>query len=129
MLRRIVLRTSVVLGVVALALTGNAMAHSPNAGAIFVGSDGRARVTNTTDVPWRYMISIELSPGALLWVPEGSCSGALISKRTILTAGHCLYSIDKDEWVPDARVVPGRDGGYEPFGSKTVTSSLLLGSR
>ncbi|WP_299723327.1 trypsin-like serine protease [uncultured Tateyamaria sp.] len=46
------------------------------------------------------------------------CSGAMISKDTVLTAGHCVHGGGSaGSWSQNVRVYPGRDGPSSPFGS------------
>ena len=91
---------------------------APDAGAAAViGPDNRIRVTNTADFPWSAVVYLELYDR--LGREVGSCSGTFISPDAILTAAHCLYS--EDGWTEDIRVVPGKDGWFEPFGFTWAT--------
>lgn len=79
------------------------------------GNDDRARVTQTSVFPFSAVVFLELldEEGGYL----GSCSGTLIGPDTVLTAGHCLWDKQAKDWIPGGiRVVPGKDGDFEPFG-------------
>lgn len=76
-----------------------------------IGADTRVLVTNTTTVPFRYIVNIANSSGSF-------CSGTLIGPSTVLTAGHCIQG----ETVSDLFVVPGRNGLSEPFGRAQAQS-------
>ena len=76
-----------------------------------VGADDRVR-TVTDSFPMAAIAYLELSyPGY-----QSHCTGTFIGPNVLLTAAHCLYSAE-DGWVEQARVVPGKDGNYEPCGS------------
>ncbi len=85
--------------------------------AAVIGFDERIRVTNTATFPWSAVVYLELydSRGRNF----GSCTGTFISPDAILTAAHCLY--DENGWTEDIRVVPGKSGALEPFGSDWAT--------
>jgi V8-like Glu-specific endopeptidase len=82
------------------------------------GQDDRVLVGNTTPYPWRTICKLEITAA------DGArfgCSGALIGPRTVLTNGHCLYMHDHGGWVRSVRVIPGKNGASEPYGSATST--------
>ncbi len=64
---------------------------------------------------------------------QAFCSGAVIARRAILTAGHCLY--DAGRWNTNFVFVPAYHDGMRPFGSFTgrrlyaFTAWQQLGSR
>lgn len=54
-----------------------------------IGGDNRVRITNTKTYPYTTIGYLDMvSANGEVW----SCSAALIGPKTILTAGHCLYS-------------------------------------
>ncbi len=90
----------------------------PGAGAAAViGLDGRVRIVETTTFPWSAVVYLELydAGGDIV----GSCTGTFISPVAVLTAAHCLY--DEAGWMADIRVVPAKDGLFEPFGWEWAT--------
>jgi len=44
-------------------------------------------------------------------------SGAFISYKSVLTAGHCVYDPSLGGWARSIQVMPGRNGTSLPFGS------------
>jgi len=71
------------------------------------GNDDRIQVGNTTTFPWRAIVKLEMT------YPSGNryiCSGAMISPYHALTAGHCVYDHDEDDWADSVDVSPGMDG-------------------
>ena len=54
-----------------------------------IGRDNRIRVTNTTLYPYRAIVHLVIQfNGQEVY----GCTGALISKDTVFTAGHCVYN-------------------------------------
>ena len=80
-----------------------------------IGSDGRTRVNPTTTFPARATVLVLFSDG----VSNFLCSGFLISKDTVATAGHCVAPGDGSGFYPRStyRVFPGRNGSNRPYGS------------
>lgn len=79
-----------------------------------VGSDGRSRVNNTTAPEPRRIVYIRFyvrnKPGYVF-----GCSGTMINKNTVLTAGHCVYSFN--HWNYNWTVYPGKNASSNPYGS------------
>merc|ERR1719410_1641096 len=50
------------------------------------------------------------------------CTGFLISKRIVITAGHCIYDHDRGGWARSVKVCPGRNGAHNPYGCQYVTN-------
>ncbi len=78
-----------------------------------IKEDNRALITNTTDTPYRWLGMIDYTTSAN---NEGICTGALISKDTVLTAGHCVARGNRN-----FTFTPGRNGNNRPFGTIQVT--------
>lgn len=89
-----------------------------------IGADERQRVTNTRQFPYSAIASLEITAAdGSVWVG----TGWFISPRTLITAGHCVYIHSSqypgaNGWVRSIRVIPGRDGEQQPFGSVVSTT-------
>ena len=89
---------------------------------IVVGPDSREQITDTTVYPYRAITQIlrydtHLAPGY-----DGSCTATFIGPSVLLTAAHCVYDPETfGGWVDDVRVIPGRNGNVEPFGTAWVS--------
>ena len=83
------------------------------------GKDGRVHVANVTRIPWRYIcqLIITMKDGR-----KSRCTGWFISPRTVMTAGHCVYSHSAGGWAQSIEVIPGMNGAFQPFGSAVGTS-------
>ncbi|MEM9670430.1 MAG: S8 family serine peptidase [Pseudomonadota bacterium] len=82
------------------------------------GPDGRERVRETEEVPWRRICSLRIK------CPKGTAKGTgwLAGPRTLITAGHCIYdSKQMGGWASEITVIPGRDDDEAPF---DTTSAL-----
>jgi glutamyl endopeptidase len=79
-----------------------------------IGVDERVRIVDTELVPWRMICALRLR-GAL-----GSAIGTgwFVGPRTILTAGHCVYSTAFfGGWTSEIEASPGRNGAVFPYGT------------
>jgi glutamyl endopeptidase len=79
---------------------------SPN---VILGADDRRLVRPATTFPERAQVLIAL--------PGGRCSGTLVGKDLVLTAGHCVHGGKGGAWMTGATVYPGRDGRDAPYGA------------
>jgi glutamyl endopeptidase len=79
-----------------------------------IGGDSRVQVTNTTVYPYTAIVRITFVN------VSGHCSGFIIDRDTVITAGHCVYnrnpSIGSTGWINIDQVVPGQNGVSKPFG-------------
>jgi V8-like Glu-specific endopeptidase len=85
---------------------------------VVIGPDGRLRIEDTEDYPWRSICSLRITAGdGSPWIG----TGWFIAPRTLITAGHCLYIHDRGGWVRSIEVIPGRDAAQMPYGSRRAT--------
>lgn len=78
-----------------------------------IGADNRRIVSNTTVDPYTKVAFM------IMRFPNGKSyvgSGNLISKDTVLTAGHCIYSKADGGWTTSVEVYPGYNGNTAPYG-------------
>lgn len=80
------------------------------------GRDDRVRVYGTRAFPWRTICKLEITAAN---GRRFGCTGAMIGPRTVLTNGHCVYMHDNGGWARSIRVIPGKNGSSEPYGSAT----------
>lgn len=85
--------------------------------------DERVQITNTAMPPWRWITRLEMSTDNGGFI----CSGFFVGPQVLTTAGHCLFNsaFGGDNWANSVRVIPGKNGASEPFGSQTVPTSSL----
>src|SRR5215470_16644591 len=94
--------------------------HPAGAGSVRPDSiigpvDGRVQEYSTTTYPWGAITHLEMS--------IGGCTGFLLSRDTIVTAGHCVYN---GGWATSYTAYPGRNGAnYTPYGSCSGGSADL----
>jgi V8-like Glu-specific endopeptidase len=82
-------------------------------------TDDRVRILDTDLTPWRMVCALRMRG------PSGSAIGTgwFVGPKTLLTAGHCVYSTQffgSSGWTTEIEVSPGRNGTEFPF--KTVKS-------
>ena len=83
---------------------------------VILGWDSRMRM-NTVNYPNRAIVLIERRIQRT-WYQH--CTGFMISRDTVATAGHCLHTGGRDgDWYGSAnlRVAPGADGDERPYGT------------
>jgi glutamyl endopeptidase len=82
-----------------------------------IGVDDRVRIVDTELAPWRMVCALRLK--GTLGTAIGT--GWFVGPRTILTAGHCVYSTAFfGGWTSEIDISPGRNGAVFPYG--TITS-------
>lgn len=86
---------------------------------VIIGTDDRTRIRNTTAVPWRRICHLTIR--AKNGQPYVG-TGFLIGKRTLITAGHCVYIHAAGGWPSYIDVAPGRNAGSRPFGTVRATA-------
>lgn len=87
-----------------------------------IGPDQRKRVKKTKKYPARAVVLITFS--------AGRCTGWMISKDTVATAGHCVHqgSGGSNGFYPTGsyKVYPGRNGNKAPYGSCTAKNTYTV---
>jgi V8-like Glu-specific endopeptidase len=86
---------------------------------VVIGADDRARIMNTTAIPWRRVCHLSITSA------NGSRflgTGFLVGPRTIITAGHCVYLHGQGGWARNIEVSPGRNDANRPFGKAMATN-------
>jgi len=94
---------------------------SAEAMEVIIGTDNRVRINPTTAYPWRAVCGLKLTASdGTRWIG----TGWLVSPRTIITAGHCVFMKNQGGWIRSAEVIPGLNNALRPFGSFVGTSLL-----
>ena len=83
------------------------------------GRDDRVRIRATTRLPWRLLCQLIIRRRDNR---TSRCTGWFIGPRTVMTAGHCVYSHSAGGWARSIEVIPGMDATLRPYGSQTGTS-------
>ncbi len=92
---------------------------SAEAMEVIIGTDNRVRINPTTAYPWRAICGLKLTAAdGTRWIG----TGWLVSPRTIITAGHCVFMKNQGGWIRSAEVIPGLNNALRPFGSFVGTS-------
>ena len=86
---------------------------------VIIGTDDRVRITQTTTFPWRAVCALRITAkDNTKWIG----TGWLVSPRTVITAGHCVYMHDHGGWPKSIEVIPGMNDATRPYGSCTGTA-------
>lgn len=81
-----------------------------------LGVDERIRIEETSVYPFSAVAFLELEDDFGVF---GTCTGTFIGPDALLTAGHCLWDPEFGDWgASHIRVIPAKDGDFEPFGSQ-----------
>jgi V8-like Glu-specific endopeptidase len=86
-----------------------------------IGTDERIRIVDTDKHPWRMIAALSLVP-APPFTSTFIGTGWFIGPRTLLTAGHCVFSpSDFGGWIKTIEVSPGRNGTKLPYKTAKAT--------
>lgn len=99
--------------------TAGSIEYSEQFAESICGRDGRTRITRTANYPWRAIcqLIITMNNGA-----KSRCTGWFIGPRTVMTAGHCVFSRAAGGWARSIEVIPGMNDKSRPYGSQIATS-------
>ncbi len=76
--------------------------------------DSRIRINTVTTYPWRAIVALKITAkDNSKWIG----TGWLISPRTVITAGHCVYMHDRGGWAKSIEVIPGLNDAQRPYQS------------
>lgn len=81
---------------------------------VVIFPDNRIRINPTTSYPWRAICALKITAA------NGSRfigTGWLISPRTVITAGHCVYMHSEGGWASSIEVIPAMNDALRPYGS------------
>jgi glutamyl endopeptidase len=86
---------------------------------VIIGADERIRVTNTRVFPWRAVCALRITAANNR---QFIGTGWLISPRTVITAGHCVYMHEEGGWARSIQVIPGCNDADQPYGVHVGTT-------
>jgi glutamyl endopeptidase len=79
-----------------------------------IGIDDRVILSDTAATPWRCICHLEITYDS---GQVGFGTGWFAGERTVITAGHCLYTRGTpSRRAVQVRVIPGRNGTLAPYG-------------
>ncbi|MEL6142665.1 MAG: serine protease, partial [Bacteroidota bacterium] len=86
---------------------------------VVLGRDDRRKVRNTRRFPYRAIVQLTITAkNGRRYVG----TGWLVSPRTVITAGHCVYLHGAGGWAKSIQVTPGMNASSKPFGTCRATS-------
>lgn len=89
-------------------------------------SDTRARVNDSTVFPWTAVGMLTRTDQSALSSSIVQCSGTLIGKQHVLTAGHCVVDTDTGSVIANMQFWLAYNGDDEPFQPMTVSKTYVL---
>lgn len=89
--------------------------------------DTRVVIPKTTEFPARAIVQITFSEAD--GESRKACTGAMVAKNVVLTAGHCVHSGNETgKWHKDFLIIPARNGAIAPFGTcKAIKLFSVIG--
>jgi V8-like Glu-specific endopeptidase len=88
------------------------------------GPDTRVQVTNTTAVPFRWIVNLAIDFNGDGIIDKG-CTGEMVGPRLVLTAGHCVYDPVLMQSAHYVILTPGQNGPSAPYGHQLADGSAL----
>jgi V8-like Glu-specific endopeptidase len=85
---------------------------------VIIGPDNRVRINPTTTYPWRAICSLKITAAN---GKKFIGTGWLVSPRTVITAGHCVYMHDEGGWAKSIEVIPALNDAARPYGTYVGT--------
>ncbi|HET6424512.1 MAG TPA: hypothetical protein VFG20_12565 [Planctomycetaceae bacterium] len=80
-----------------------------------IGTDERQRIYDTRQTPYKAICRIEQRfPNGTNWIGTAE----FVHPRVLLTNSHNVYNSSRGGWATQMRVIPGRNGTQEPYGSQ-----------
>jgi V8-like Glu-specific endopeptidase len=80
---------------------------------VVLGKDDRIRIKDTKVNPWNRVCHLRITAA------NGDIflgTGFLVGRRSVVTAGHCVYLHGNGGWAKSIEVTPGRNLSEKPFG-------------
>jgi len=81
---------------------------------VIIGVDNRVRINPTTSYPWRAICALKITAAN---GKKFIGTGWLVSPRTVITAGHCVYMHAEGGWAKSIEVIPGQNDAARPYGT------------
>ena len=81
---------------------------------VIIGVDSRVRINPTTTYPWRAICALKITAAN---GKKFIGTGWLVSPRTVITAGHCVYMHDEGGWAKSIEVIPAQNDAARPYGT------------
>jgi V8-like Glu-specific endopeptidase len=99
--------------------------HPPSSDEEWRAKDSKGAVSNTFDVPWRWICKISLRKDGKY---AGGGTGVLISDQHVLTAAHVVHEVYKNRQQFDLEVTPALNGS-DDLGLHVSSSKPMIPDR
>ncbi|MCB1480077.1 MAG: trypsin-like peptidase domain-containing protein [Rhodobiaceae bacterium] len=77
-----------------------------------IGLDDRIVIEPTSKYPFSTVGYLEMEYSGSI----GRCTGTVISRNIVITAAHCVYDLETNEWAKSVTFFPGLSGKSAPMG-------------